>query len=537
MLLGGLLLFFLLFIFLSNVYLEPVLRKRLHTLIVEGSDSLYTYRLGSLHVNFFGGDVGVRDMQIGVDSNRFKRLKQSGSLPSLVMQLNVNSAHIRGIGIFALLFNRKIVINEISSTDADVRLSRYPKEKDTAAVVKEKIPLWKAIQPQIRDVVVKKIKLNGIKLLYKNSEGREGKLQFDRCDALFEDIRIDSAATSDVERIEYVRNFSFRLNDLKFRTSDSAYKLKAEWITYNSAKHLLEIDSFKLQPTLKNDERQDSMRKSWYTFTFDRVSFNGLRLDRYLRFNLAEADSVFFQNPTLSVYQDKLGQRSYESKIGKYPHQLLMKASTVIDIKKFVARNMQIAVTEKDEITREEGTINLSDINLTVANVVNDPVLVKQNPVSTAEAEGKIIGSPIKAAFRFYLDSADGRFDVKGRIGAVSAAQINPISTRLANIEVPSMQIASLDFFVRGEDYGATSDVQMLYSGLALIFRKRDEATGTNKTRKFLTKILNRYAINPSSPPGGAAANNVKVARLTTQTFFGIIWKAVFEGMQRVMLK
>ena len=252
---------------------------------------------------------------------------------------------------------------------------------------------------------------------------------------------------------------------------------------------------------------------------------------------LAEADSVFFQNPTLSVYQDKLGQRSYESKIGKYPHQLLMKASTVIDIKKFVARNMQIAVTEKDEITREEGTINLSDINLTVANVVNDPVLVKQNPVSTAEAEGKIIGSPIKAAFRFYLDSAGGRFDVKGRIGAVSAAQINPISTRLANIEVPSMQIALLDFFVRGEDYGATSDVQMRYSELALIFRKRDEATGTNKTRKFLTKLLNRYAINPSSPPGGAIAINVKVARLTTQTFFGIIWKAVFEGMQRVMLK
>jgi len=536
-LLGGLVLFLLLVIFLSNVFVEPVLRKRLHTLIVEGSDSLYTYKLGGLHVDFFGGNVGVHDMQISVDSNRFYRLKQSGDLPSLIMQLNVNSAHIKGIGIFALLFNKKIVIDEILSTDADIRLSRYPKEIDTTAVVKEKLPLWKAIRPQIKDVLVKKIKLDGIKLLYKNSEGREGKLQFDRCDALFEDIRIDSASTRDVERIEYVRNFSFRLNDLKFRTSDSAYKLKAEWITYNSAKHLLEIDSFKLQPTLKNDERQDSMRKSWYTVTFDKVSFSGLRLDRYLRFNHAEADSVLFQNPSLSVYQDKLGQKSYESKIGKYPHQLLMKASTVIDIRKFVARNMQIAVTEKDETTREEGTINLNDINLTVSNVVNDPVLVQRNPVSTAEAEGKIIGSPIKAFFRFYLDSADGRFDVKGRIGPVAAAQINPISTRLANIEVPSVQIASLNFFVRGEDFGATSDVQMQYNGLSLIFRKRDELTGANKTRKFLTKLLNRYAINPSSPPAGATVSNVKVARLTTQTFFGVIWKAVFEGMQRVMLK
>lgn len=536
-LLGGLMLFLLLVIVLANVYVEPVLRKRLQTLVVEGSDSLYTYRLGNLHVNFFGGDIGVHNLQIAVDSNRFYQLKTSGSLPSLVMQIDVNDAHIKGIGIFALLFNKKIVINEIASADADVRLSRYPRDKDTTQRTKEKVPLWKAIRPQIRDVVVKKIRLDGIKLLYKNSEGREGKLQFDRCDALFEDIRIDSAATRDTARIEYVRNFSFRLNDLKFRTSDSAYKLKAEWITYNSARHLLEIDSFKLQPTLKNNERQDSMRKSWYTVTFDKVSFNGLRLDRYLRFNHAEADSVLFQNPSLAVYQDKLGLKSYESKIGQYPHQLLMKASTIINIKKFIARNMQIAVTEKDETTREEGTINLSEVNLAVANVVNDPLLVAQNPVSTAEATGKIIGSPIKASFRFYLDSAEGRFDTRGHIGPVSAAQINPISTRLANIEVPSVQIASLDFFVRGEDYGATSDVQMQYNGLSLIFRKRDEATGVNKTRKFLTKILNRYAINPASPPTGATASNVRVARLTTQSFFGVIWKAVFEGMQRVMLK
>ncbi|HET7898649.1 MAG TPA: hypothetical protein VFL47_13290, partial [Flavisolibacter sp.] len=64
-----------------------------------------------------------------------------------------------------------------------------------------------------------------------------------------------------------------------------------------------------------------------------------------------------------------------------------------------------------------------------------------------------------------------------------------------------------------------------------------DQETGRNKTRKFLTKILNRYAINSSTPASGAAASNVDVARLTTQSFFGIIWKAVFEGMQRIMLK
>lgn len=522
---------------LANYYVEPVLRKRLHTLIVEGSDSLYTYTLGDLHVNFFGGDIGVHNLQVGLDSTKFAQLEKSGQLPALVVELNVNRAHIRGLGIFALLFGKKVAVREIASEDADIRVSRYLKTKDTVTTEAEKPPLWKAIQPAIKDVSVKRIQLNGIKLLYKNQKGSEGKLQFDRCDALFENIRIDSAAVLDTSRLGYVKNFSFRLNDLKFRTTDSAYKMKAEWITYNSASRLLEVDSFKLQPTIKDPAlRHDSLRKSWYTVTFDKVRFMGLRLDRYLRLNRAEADSVVFQQPTLAVYQDKAGLKSYASKIGKYPHQLLANAAAVIDMKKFIAQNMDITVTEKHETTREEGTITLSDIDLTVSNISNDPARIRQQPVATAEASGQIIGSPIQASFRFYLDSAMGRFDVKGRIGQTRAEQINPISTRLANIEIPSANISFVDFFVRGEDYEATADVAMEYTNLSLIFRKRNEETGATTTRKFLTNLLNRFAMHPSNS-GERAAKGVRVARLTTQSFFGIIWKAVFEGMQRIMLK
>jgi hypothetical protein len=533
---GVLVLFVMLMIFLANFYVEPVLRKRLHTLVVDGSDSLYTYTLGGLNVNFWGGHVGVNNLQVQPDSNRYRQLKADGKLPALVMQLDVARADIKGIAILSLLFGRKIVIDEISSQNANVKLSRYVKNREEVAASEEKLPLWKAIQPAIKDVRVERIKLDGIKFLYKNEDGEEGKLQFDRCDALFENIRIDSAVVDDTSRMGYVEHISFRLNDLKYRTTDSTYKMKAEWITYNSAQRLLQVEDFKLQPTIKNEDRNDSMRKSWYTVTFDKVSFMGLRIDKYLQQNRAVADSVIFQRPTLAVYQDKLGQKSYDSKIGRYPHQLLMKARSVIAIKKFVASDMQIDITEKHEETRQVGTLQLTDINLTVLNIVNDPALIKQNPVSTAEASGKIIGSPIQTSFRFYLDSAEGRFDVKGRIGTVTAAQLNPVSTRLANIEVPSVQIAQVDFFVRGEDYEVTSDVQMLYSNLALVFRKRDEETGANKTRKFWTKILNRYAINTANA-GERKAEGVRVARLTTQSFFGMIWKAVFEGMQRIMLK
>jgi hypothetical protein len=527
-----------LFVF-AEFYLGPALRKRLHTLIIDGSDSLYTYKIGSLNASLLGGRVDVSGLEISVDSTHYNLLKAKNSLPALVMQLNVQQARIKGINIFSFIFNKKIFIDEIFSGDADLELLRFANKKDTI-VVKDAPPLWKAIGSKIKDVQVGSIKLDGIKLLYKNAEGsKAAKLQFDRCDALFQNIRIDSASIADTSRIGYVENFSFRLNDLKFRTNDSAYKLKAEWITYNSAQRLLTIDSFKLQPTLKKEERIDSLRKSWYTATFDKVFFMGLRLDRFLRLNRAEADSVVLQSPQLSIYQDKSGLRSYKSKIGDYPHQKLLQADAVIDIKKLIAHNMQVEILEKQEETGEEGRIDLTDLEVSVANIINDPKLISRNAVATAEATGKIIGSPLQASFRFYLDSAEGKFDVRGRLQNVTAVQINPISTTLANVEIPSAQIEAINFFVRGQDFAATSDVQMKYSNLSVVFLKRDKETGSNSTRKFLTNLLNKFAIYTSNPTSGAErrADGVKVARLTTQSFFGVIWQAVFAGMQKIILK
>ena len=114
---------------LANYYVEPVLRKRLHTLIIEGSDSLYTYKLGSLRTNIFGGNIEITGLQISIDSNRYALLESRNALPALVMQLDVEKASVKGIGLFSLLFSKKIFIDEISSDQADVKLFRNFKKR------------------------------------------------------------------------------------------------------------------------------------------------------------------------------------------------------------------------------------------------------------------------------------------------------------------------------------------------------------------------------------------------------------------------
>jgi len=156
-------------------------------------------------------------------------------------------------------------------------------------------------------------------------------------------------------------------------------------------------------------------------------------------------------------------------------------------------------------------------------------------------ASGLVLGSsPLKTQFKFYLDSSNGAFEVNGNINNLSASQLNKLAIPLGNIELRSLQVNDLHFDVKGEDNDARGNVNMKYSDLSLIFRKTDKETGETKTKKFVTKIVNKFVLWPSNP-GSDGRERVSmyknVSRLTTQAFFGLIWKTIFAGMQDIVMK
>jgi hypothetical protein len=524
----------------ANFFLEPLLRKKLHSLIVQGSDSLYVYELGNLKASFLGGNLRVEDLKVRLEPGHYEKLRFQHALPSLTVEMNMKRGEIRGIGFLALLMGRKVVIEEIYSRDADIRLIRQI--PDTQKVV-VKPPLWKAIQPAIAAINIRKVNLDGIKFLYKPRDTAQSfKLQFDRFDAQLRDIRIDSTAALDTNRIGFASNLLLRLHDMKYRTADSSYKLKAEWITFSSTDRSLVIDSFRMQPTLdkKDFYRYYGLQASLYDLSFVKVRLARFSLDRFINNNVLEADSMVLEVPKLLVYLDKTQEKQFKSKIGSYPHQKLMGAVARVHIGHLAMRDAAITYTEKNGKTGEEGTLQLSDVDLAVQNATNDPEWIARNPLCTAAATGRILnGSPLAIRFRFYLDSTNGRFDTEGSIENVSAAQLSSISVPLANTEIPSLQIHRLAFSIKAADYEATANVQMRYNNLSVLMRKTDE-TGRTTERGFLNTLLNRFAMYPHNPMPGAAerhATGVRHLRLTTQSFFGVIWKSIFTGMQQLMLK
>lgn len=525
-----------------NSYLEPALRKRLHTLIIQGSDSLYTYHLGRLNANFFGGNVEVRNLHIELDSVRYKQLAAANELPALTMQLDLGRGEIKGINVFALLFNKQIAIHEIVSKDADIKLLRHVRKYSAP---KNTPPLWKMVQPTISSIAVDRINLDGVKLLYKNADTSDAlKLQFDKCIGLFDDIRIDSAASADTSRIGFTKSINLQFNELKFRTPDSVYKMKADLISYSSRAKVFEVVNFKIQPTLKDRDdfyKAATRQQTMYTVEYDRMKLTDVRLDRFINNNIIAADSVVLERPVATMYNDRTLPPVFDSKIGHYPHQQLLKASSTIIVNAVVVKDGEISYTERAEKSKQEGTLQLKDLNVNITNVTNDSGRIQHNNECLLSATGKILNSsPMQLQFHFFLDQPDGKFTAAGTVKNVSAAQLNALAVPLANIKLQSFDMQQLDFSMRGDDFGATSNVSMLYNNLFVIFQKQDDETGAVKTKKFLTKLLNKFTLYESNPgPNGVVRKAVeaKRSRISSQPFFGLVWKGLFSGMQDVMMK
>ncbi len=524
----------------AQVFLEPTLRKKIHTLIVDGSDSLYIYNLETLHANLLGGNVEIEGLDIRIDSNRYWHLFERNALPTLTMQMQLEKGSIKGIGILALLFGKKIKVEEIFSSQANIVLSRHVKESEAP---KQNLPIWKSMRPALKSISIEKVKLDGVKLLYRNADTSESvKLQFDRFDADFDDIRVDSASAFDTTRIGFTKSIFLKFHDLKFRSADSSYKLKAEWITYSSETRSIEIDSFKMQPTLEKEDfyERTGLRQSLYYVEFNKIRFVNAPLERFIHHNQVEADSIIISNPDLKIYLDKSTERRFVDKSGSYPHLKLAKSPLSILVKNIMLKEASVLYTEKNSGSGLEGNVSLNKIDLHIKNITNRRSIINTNPYCLVSAKGYILGtSSIEAGFRFYLDSSNGRFDMTGDINNITAAQLNQISIPLANIELPSVNISKLNFSMRADEYTTFTNVDMRYNNLAVVLRKRDEVTGAVSNRKFLTRAVNNHMLYQSNPLDGThrVAREVKFMRLTTQSFFGVIWKSLFGGMQQVMMR
>lgn len=205
-----------------RIYLEPLIRHKVERLIVSGSDSLYSVEIDKLSFNVFTGNLKLKDVKIKIDSARFYELRDMKSLPSVTIDVEMHSGMVTGIKVLLLLFSRELRADDLRTTDADIIFHHHFRHAD---VKTKKKPLWKLIQPDIKNVSVNDVFLENVRFSYISAGSSNSFVwKFDSCFAAINDIRIDSASSADTTRLIFAQKVMLRLENARFQTADSLIK-------------------------------------------------------------------------------------------------------------------------------------------------------------------------------------------------------------------------------------------------------------------------------------------------------------------------
>jgi hypothetical protein len=530
-------------------YLKPRIGHLLQKIIVTGSDSLYRFDQGQFSVDVWDGGVSLDSCRLSVDSARYAGLDAAGTLPALTASMRLARVKVSGLDIWKWFHGGNVDIGTLTLVGADVTLYRHPPSaksgKGESPKSKELYPL---IQSTVRSIRIGELLLGDLSIAYDDGDSAKPfRWAFERCDVRLRDILVDSSTLADSTRIAYARGLTVALRQVSMLTGKGLYRVTSGALFYDFAKRTALINAFSLHPILNAADFYQKVRyqQDRYVIDVPKIRLFGLNISELLQFNRLRVDSAELSGARIHITNDRTYPPSGQSKLGKYPQQLLLKAPLDIQVRKLRVEDGSLSYGEKNEATLQMGTLTFGHVHGLLTQVTNDPALIAENPWWKADLYAGFLGSsPLHAVFSFDLRSPSGKFTLEAYLKDLDAGRLNPVTTALAKASVRSFHLEQLSYTVSGDEQSASGSLRMRYSGLQLELLKagKDPAkpSGGLSGKPLLSFLVNKLAIYPDNPSGKKAervATGITQKRNPTKSFFNLIWKTLFQGVHSIAIR
>ena len=320
-----------------------------------------------------------------------------------------------------------------------------------------------------------------------------------------------------------------------FVTKDQMYKLNVGYFTINSAASQVNIKSLSFTPAITEAQfvKQSKHQHDQYNFTVNNIALSGVNIKKLLLNKELEVDRATFQ-PILKVFNDRTLPPGTESKVGKYPHQSLLKLSLPIYIRTASISNGSVSYRERARKSTMIGNVFFNNINATLSNVTNNPDRLKTNNVLKLTASAKFLGAGnVSTEWQFPMNAGNGAFNIKGRLAPMNATSLNPIIEPLAMAAVKQGIIDGVTFNISGTDMKATGNILFLYHDLKMELLKKDGEDDLKK-KGLVSLLANTLIKNENTNTNNSKEINYE--RDITRSFFNLVWKTIFTGAKNTAL-
>jgi len=524
---------------LLNVKSRPILTDRIKTLLYKSTDSLYTISFTKVSTNVFTGNATLQNVKIIPDTNRFKQLIALKRAPNNLYTVSLKKLVVRRFHPLTLYREKKLQLEEIIFDKPEVTMVNQQFAFNEGRAPRPIKSPYDIISKNLKEFSIKSIRFKDVSFKYINKNVPNSvPFSIDDLNITLTDLLVDSTSAEDPSRFYLIKDIVINLNNYAYHTPDKMYDIQLDKLDFRATTGKLRINSFALVPL--HDEmnfgKVAGFAKERFNIKMSDIMLNGIDLPLYISKQELWAKEMAITNGFVSVFNHNgLPKKHQESKIGKFPHQLLQLVNAPILVQKIQLKDISVNYAVYNNESNQKGQIAFEHTSGIIKNATNLDKIKAINPIMEVNLNTYLFGQgKLDVNFIFDLTAKDGAFSYNGVLHNFNARVLNQITKPLGLVRINRGSVDKLKFNFKANDLGAKGTVAFSYYDLSVALMKNDPEKDHLVTRGFLSFLANALIIKSENPgpDGKLVPVTVNYSRPANTSFFNMIWKSLFTGIK-----
>ena len=317
------------------------------------------------------------------------------------------------------------------------------------------------------------------------------------------------------------------------------YNIYVGEVNMDYKKSHISIDTFKLIPQYGKSEfgYKSGKQTDRFDIMVERIDLNGVRTEEMKENKSIDINEIVVNGANLDIYRDKNIPRDL-SIFPKYLNQVILSMSLPLNIDSLKVLDSYILYQEVAEGEEKTGKIFLSDVNLKVSNITNDPIAIVRNGSMLVQGELMIYGKgKLDIIIDMSLKNKKGEFTFSGNIGKMALKGFNPFIEPAMKMLILDGQVERAVFRAKADENDARGTMRFLYQDLTMEVVKKKESEEGPKKAGFLSDIAN-IVVRPNNPPRNKT-DRVALMQFTrdkNKNFINLMAKTIINGLVSTIL-
>ncbi len=496
------------FAFAASFVLKIYLERQIKHKEFDG----FTLKTQSVNVNLIRRAVAINNIEI-TDSAKFATI-------------SIERIDIKGIHIFALLFNGNIGAGKLSIQSPNIIV-------DTAFFKSDVFNKTGSSTNKSKELNIETLNISEANILFVSSDSLKK-------DTLFNtrlNLSMDMVnKNGDSKKYNYQNTsfdrLQFSLLGGSYNFSQGLYSFQYDSLSYDSDKMNLAIDTLRLKSLYSEYKigQKTGFETDWFDFAFSGLSFDKIQLNSLLNNSALIFSEGRIGNFEGRAFKDK--RLPFPDKPDtKLPMAMLNSLPIAVHCDSFIIETARVEYAERVDDSDKPGKVYFDELRAKMYHLSTIDSLITKP--TTMQAQARVMGEAlIKATFTFPNKKYQAPYRAYGKMGPMSVQPFNTIIKQNAFVKAETGHIKDLSF-----DFSYTNDT----SGGKLIFEYEDlKITVLNKndfSKKDVTSfIVNSFVLHKDNlrDSNNFREGTINFERDKKRSIFNYWWKSVLSGLKTI---